>query len=157
MLKSLWVRYQRMAYLDPVAHSVSKRCDQGVSRCTGLLKAWRVQDPLSSSFMWLLAEFSSLLVIGQRSALGSLSHWLFHRSTHNTNTSGGKRRSGKKMEVPGFFSYYTFCKAFLLEYHSSSKKKNTDQTTLIENLVTVTFIQNANFVKYAFFVQLGLL
>lgn len=35
MLKSLWVRYQRMAYLD---RSVSKGCDQDVSRCTVFLR-----------------------------------------------------------------------------------------------------------------------
>lgn len=112
MLKSLWVRYQRMAYLDPVAQSVSKGYNQGVSRCYSLLKAWRGQDPLSNSFMWLLAEFSSLLVIGQRSPLSSLSHWLFHSSAHNTSTSGGKRRSAKKMEVPVFLRIILFVKHF---------------------------------------------
>lgn len=69
MLKSLWVRYQRMTYLDPVAQSVSKGCSQGASQCYSLLKAWRGQDLVSNSFMWLLAEFSSLLVVGQRSPL----------------------------------------------------------------------------------------
>lgn len=87
---------------------LSNSCNQGVSWGYSPPKPWLGEDPLSSSFTWWLAGFSSLLAIRQRlpTVPCQMGHNVIHGCTR-LGKSGSERGSAKEIEVTMFF-----CKCF---------------------------------------------